>query len=139
MFDYVQIHIEMDSGAMRRPSARHALFAGLLCGSIGCAALPAGRPNIREILWNSMQLRDADVRMMEGKLSIRGELFLFILYESEDAQEPVQYYDWEIPFDNELECADSRENLIGNISVTLGNHQAVIKPDEDGEPRNVVS
>ena len=72
------------------------------------AALPAGRPNIREILWNSMQLRDADVRMMEGKLSIRGELFLFILYESEDAQEPVQYYDWEIPFDNELECADSR-------------------------------
>lgn len=101
------------------------------------AALPAGRPNIREILWNSMQLRDADVRMMEGKLSIRGELFLFILYESEDAQEPVQYYDWEIPFDNELECADSRENLIGNISVTLGNHQAVIKPDEDGEPRNV--
>ena len=29
------------------------------------------------------------------------------------------------------------ENLIGNISVTLGNHQAVIKPDEDGEPRNV--
>ena len=99
--------------------------------------LPAGKPNIREILWNSMQLRDVDVRMMEGKLLIRGELFLFILYQSEEEQEPVQYYDWEIPFTNELECSDSQENLIGNIAVTLGSHQSVIKPDEDGEPRNV--
>ena len=66
-------------------------------------SLPAGKPNIREILWNSMQLRDVDVRMMEGKLSIRGELFLFILYRSEEEQERVQYYDWEIPFTNVLE------------------------------------
>lgn len=100
-------------------------------------SLPAGKPNIREILWNSMQLRDVDVRMMEGKLSIRGELFLFILYRSEEEQEPVQYYDWEIPFTNELECSDSQENLIGNIAVALGSHQSVIKPDEDGEPRSV--
>lgn len=100
-------------------------------------ALPAGKPNIREILWNSMQLRDVDVRMMEGKLLIRGELFLFVLYQSEEEQDPVQYYDWEIPFSNELECADSQENLIGNISVLLGTHQSLVKPDADGEPRNV--
>ncbi|MCD8019924.1 MAG: DUF3794 domain-containing protein [Clostridiales bacterium] len=100
-------------------------------------SLPAGKPNIREILWNSMELRDVDVRMMEGKLQIRGELFLFILYCSEDDSDPVQYYDWEVPFNNELECSDSQENLIGNISVTLGNRQASIKADEDGEPRNV--
>lgn len=100
-------------------------------------SLPAGKPNIQEILWNSMQLRDVDVRMMEGKLLIRGELFLFVLYRSEDEQDSVQYYDWEIPFTNELECSDSQENLIGNISVTLGNHQSTIKPDLDGEPRDV--
>lgn len=100
-------------------------------------SLPAGKPNIREILWNCMQLQDVDVRMMEGKLSIRGELFLFLLYESEDEQDSLQYYDWEIPFTTELECPDSQENLIGNISTALGNHQAVIKPDGDGEPRNV--
>ena len=100
-------------------------------------SLPAGKPNMKEILWNSMQLRDVDVRMMEGKLSIRGELFLFLLYRSEEEQDPIQYYDWEVPFTNELECSDSQENLIGNIAVTLGNHQSVIKPDLDGEPRDV--
>lgn len=100
-------------------------------------SLPAGKPNIREILWNSMQLQDVDVRMMEGKLSIRGELFLFLLYQSEDEQDSLQYYDWEIPFTNELECSDSQENLIGNIAACLGNHQALVKPDADGEPRNV--
>ena len=100
-------------------------------------SLPAGKPNMKEILWNSMPLRDVDVRMMEGKLSIRGELFLFLLYRSEEEQDPIQYYDWEVPFTNELECSDSQENLIGNIAVTLGNHQSVIKPDLDGEPRDV--
>lgn len=100
-------------------------------------SLPAGKPNIRDILWNSMRLQDVDVRMMDGKLSIRGELFLFVLYESEDSQDPVQYYDWNIPFTNELECSDSRENLLGNINVNLGNHQATIKPDVDGELRNI--
>mgnify|MGYP004678510965 FL=1 len=100
-------------------------------------SLPAGKPNIKEILWNSMQLREVDIRMQEKNLSIRGSLFLFILYQSEDGKEPLQYYDWEIPFTNELECADSQENLIGNISVALGNHQALIKPDIDGEPRDI--
>lgn len=100
-------------------------------------SLPAGKPNIKEILWNSMQLRDVDIRMMENKLSIRGSLFLFILYQAEEGSESLQYYDWEIPFTNELDCADSQENLIGNIAVMLGNHQAVIKPDIDGEPRDV--
>src|SRR5699024_145741 len=73
----------------------------------------------------------------EGKLSSRGELFLFILYRGEEEQEPVQYYDWEIPFTSELECSDSRENLIGSIAASLGSHQSVVKPDEDGEPRSV--
>ena len=100
-------------------------------------SLPAGKPNIKEILWNSMQLRDVDIRMMENKLSIRGSLFLFILYQAEEGSESLQYYDWEIPFTNELDCADSQENLIGNIAVMLGNHQAVIKPDIDGKPRDV--
>lgn len=100
-------------------------------------SLPAGKPNIREILWYSMQLRDVDVRMMDEKLQIRGELFLFVLYRSEDLQDSVQYYDWEVPFTKELECGDSRENLIGNIAVSLGNHQTSVKPDADGESRNV--
>ena len=100
-------------------------------------SLPAGKPNIREILWNSTQLRDVDIRMLENKLAIRGSVFLFVLYQAEEGKEPVQYYDWEIPFTNELECADSQENLIGNIAVLLGNHQATIKPDIDGEPRDI--
>lgn len=57
-------------------------------------SLPAGKPNIKEILWNSMQLRDVDIRMMENKLSIRGSLFLFILYQAEEGSESLQYYDW---------------------------------------------
>ena len=72
-------------------------------------SLPAGKPNIREILWNSTQLRDVDIRMLENKLAIRGSVFLFVLYQAEEGKEPVQYYDWEIPFTNELECADSQE------------------------------
>lgn len=60
-------------------------------------SLPAGKPNIREILWNSTQLRDVDIRMLENKLAIRGSVFLFVLYQAEEGKEPVQYYDWSFP------------------------------------------
>lgn len=99
-------------------------------------SLPAGKPNIKEILWNSMQLRDVDIRMMENKLSIRGSLFLFILYQAEEGSESLQYYDWEIPFTNELDCADSQENLIGN---GINTHRLLVRGHciGTGEPQHI--
>ncbi len=99
--------------------------------------LPTGKPNIKDILWSSMQLRDVDTKMLDGKIAVRGSLFLFVLYEGEEEKEMIQYYDWEIPFSNELECSDSKEGLIGDISIALGNRQITIKADSDGETRNL--
>ncbi len=42
-------------------------------------SLPAGKPNIREILWNSMQLRDVDVRMMEGTFDSWRTVFVYLI------------------------------------------------------------
>lgn len=47
--------------------------------------LPSGKPTISQILWDTMQLRGIEIRPSEGKLEIKGEMFLFLLYEGENA------------------------------------------------------
>ena len=40
--------------------------------------LPSGKPTISQILWDTMQLRGIEIRPSEGKLEIKGEMFLFL-------------------------------------------------------------
>ena len=47
-------------------------------------ALASNKPNIGELLWESVQLRGTDVRVSDGQLDIRGELFIFVLYAGDD-------------------------------------------------------
>ena len=47
-------------------------------------SLSSNKPNIGEILWDSVQLRSWDVRPGDGVLDIRGELFVFELYAADD-------------------------------------------------------
>ena len=45
--------------------------------------LPSSKPTISQILWDTMQLRGIEIRPSDGKLEIKGEMFLFLLYEGE--------------------------------------------------------
>ena len=46
--------------------------------------LPSNKPNIRQILWKSVQLRGVEMRLGENQLNIKGEALVFVLYEGED-------------------------------------------------------
>ena len=41
--------------------------------------LSSNKPDIREILWENMQLRSCEVRIKENRLQVEGELFVFVL------------------------------------------------------------
>ncbi|MDO4553537.1 MAG: DUF3794 domain-containing protein [Lachnospiraceae bacterium] len=97
--------------------------------------LAASKPNIREVIWDQAALRNSDVRLMDGKVSIRGELLIFVLYLGEEEHVPVQYLEWELPFHQELDCPECDEDMVGNIHIQTGSWQIEIKPDADGEER----
>ena len=97
--------------------------------------LASNKPNIHQILWHTLEVRGLDLRPDEDKIQVKGELFVFVLYEGEEEGNPLQWMEQSIPFRNELECAGCTGDLLPNIEVSVPHKQLEVKPDPDGEER----
>lgn len=98
-------------------------------------AVPSSKPNISKILWENVQLRGADIRVLDGQLDIKGELFVFVLYEGEDEKATKHWLETAVPFQGVLECAGCSADMISWIGVCLGENGLEAAKDYDGEPR----
>lgn len=109
-----------------------------ICRIKGGMTLAQSKPNIRELIWDNAALRNPEVRMMEGRIQIRGEVHIFYLYSGEEEHVPIQHIEWEMPFTVEITCPECRDDMVGHVQVSLGSYQLEVKPDEDGEERNLI-
>lgn len=100
-------------------------------------ALPSGYPNIFQILWSNISLRDMDFKVMNEKILLQGDVHLFILYEGEGENHPIRSYEATLPLNGVLECHGCREGMIPDIKYSLSQKELSIRPDLDGEERNV--
>lgn len=99
--------------------------------------LPSNKPNIRQILWKSVQLRGVEMRLGENQLSIKGEALIFALYEGEDEEERLQWVENALPFAGNIDCPGSTEDMISDISYRVAGVELEAKPDYDGEERMI--
>lgn len=99
--------------------------------------LPSSKPTIQKILWDSVQLRGVEVRPEEGKLSVRGECFLFLLYEGEEEQAGIQWMEAAVPFQGSLDCPGAMPDLIAQIDVQMEQYSIETAEDYDGEKRQL--
>ncbi|HKL80198.1 MAG TPA: SPOCS domain-containing protein [Mobilitalea sp.] len=97
--------------------------------------LPTNKGDISSILYSDIQLNNVEVRLLEDKFMIKGELPVFVLYTSEDEENPVEYYETEIPFGGTIDCSGCNEDMIEDITFRILSKNLVIKPDSDGEER----
>jgi hypothetical protein len=97
--------------------------------------LPANKGNISELLYSDIQLNNVEVRLLDDKFSIKGELPVFLLYSSVDEENPLEYYETEIPFNQIIDCTGCNEDMIEDITFRILSKNLEIKPDEDGEER----
>ncbi|MCC8044975.1 MAG: DUF3794 domain-containing protein [Clostridiales bacterium] len=97
--------------------------------------LGAGKPNIREVLWEDIQMRGCRTHLEEGRLKVQGSLFLFVLYRAEDEKESLQWMEQSVPLEGILACDGCTAGLIQDIAVTLSEAELTVKEDMDGEPR----
>ena len=84
-----------------------------------------------------MELRGVDVRIQEESLDIRGELFLFVLYETEGEKKSREWIETSLPFQQSLECSGSGSGQIPDVEVTLSGVRLETVPDPDGEERMI--
>lgn len=99
--------------------------------------LPSNYPNIFQILWSNVSLGDVEFKVMEEKISISGDVHLFILYEGEGETHPCRNFETALPFSGVLECHGCQEGMLPDIRCRLSQQELVPRPDFDGEERNI--
>lgn len=109
-----------------------------ICRQKSEVVLPSSKPNVREILWRSIELRNIESRMQEGKVQIAGEVLIAVLYSEEEENERLQWYETTVPLECETDCGVQDENTICKVKVNPISMELEVKPDYDGEERILV-
>lgn len=109
-----------------------------ICRQKSEIVLPSSKPNVREILWKSVELRNVESQLREGRAGVTGEILLSVLYSEEEEGERLQWYENTVPLSCETECNVSGENTICKIRAVPVSAEVEVKPDYDGEERILV-
>lgn len=99
--------------------------------------LPSNKPNIRQVLWKSVQLRGVEMRLGEGQVNIKGEALVFVLYEGEEEEEHIQWMESALPFSGVIDCSGCSSDMVSDISYDIAGIELEAKPDYDGEERMI--
>ena len=97
--------------------------------------LVSNKPNIEQLLWYTIDVRGMDLRPEDNVVRARGELSVFVLYSGEDEENPLQWAEYVLPFNTEVECTGCMGEMIPNIGFSVMHQSIEVKPDSDGEER----
>lgn len=97
--------------------------------------LSSNKPDINEIIWDSLDIRGIDIRTEEGRTIVKGEVFAFLLYEDNSDSDTLQWLEYSLPFQKELPCEGCTQEMIPELDLTLLSTSLNVKPDSDGEER----
>lgn len=100
-------------------------------------SLSGNKPNIDRILWSEMKLRSMTTRPLEGKMAIDGEMMVFVIYQGEGEEAPVQWIEESIPFTGDLDLPEAETDMVPSVAVHLIHKDIEAKPDYDGEMREL--
>lgn len=99
--------------------------------------VPAAKPNILEMIWNRAMLNSMELKVLDGRVNMRGDFGIFILYSAQEEQNPLQYFNTSVDFNESVDCPDAKEEMIGHIEVKLIQKEVNVRDNEDGEPRKL--
>ena len=86
-----------------------------LCRQKNEMILPSSKPNIREILWKSIELRNVGSRPEGARLHLNGEVQVSILYQEEEEPDRIQWYETTLPLECSVELGE--ENIFSDRNV----------------------
>lgn len=96
--------------------------------------MPQNYPNIFHILWEDVDLEGVTFKPMGESISVQGDIHIFVLYEGEGENTPIRFYENTIPFNRNLECSGSRDDMTGLITFEIG--QKIWKSNRISTARN---
>ena len=97
--------------------------------------VPMGKPNMRETLKMDIKVLNKEIKIMEDKVIVKGELNVCCLYAGDSDQQPVDFIERDISFAESIEIAGTREGMYGDVDVSILETYGEINEDDDGEER----
>ncbi len=99
--------------------------------------VPSNKPNIRQILWQQAQVFGTETGISEGKLSVQGEIQIFIVYLGEE-EGNLQWFETKIPYQCSFRIPEADMDVIPYIIARPQELKCAVGPDADGEDRLIL-
>lgn len=98
--------------------------------------LPSGKPTIGEILRLTAIPTATELKLMDGKAVVKGQIRICTLYGAEQDRS-VQFMEHLLPFTEILDMEGALEGMEGEIDFSIADLYHEIREDSDGEARNL--
>ncbi len=94
---------------------------------------PSGKPSALSVLRADAKICDKDVRLITGKIVVKGSIDLCTLYVSDSGT--LEYMQHEIPFTEVLDAPNANENCICDLDIDICKTDFSLRADMDGDMR----
>lgn len=99
--------------------------------------LPAGKPEVAELLWEDVDIRSFQTRLTDDGMDISGEMNVFVMYAGTEESGMAQWYETTQGFSGKLDVNGCTPDMISYVKYNVMNSNIEVKPDYDGENREV--
>ena len=95
--------------------------------------IPNAQGSVNEILKIDARICGTDYKSVTGKVVIKGEIGVCVLYTNEDME--VEFTEAELPFTEILDSEEITEDTVCELEYDISDIDAVIEEDSDGDRR----
>lgn len=96
--------------------------------------LPNAKPNIRKILWYSIDIRNVENSVDNGKIHVQGEAYVAVIYQGEE-EEQIQWLETVMPFASNVDCEEAETPDLFWVRLEPETLEIELQNDYDGESR----
>jgi hypothetical protein len=97
--------------------------------------VPSNKPNVREVLSCTANIANKDIRILNGRVNLTGELLVTTLYKGDTDESMIEFLENEIPFNGAIDVHGARDDMFADVSLQILDQYIQIRPDIDGEDR----
>ncbi len=94
---------------------------------------PSGKPNAASVLKTDAKICNKDMRLVSGKIVVKGSILLCSLYVSEDNN--IEFMEHEIPFTEVLDADGANENCMCELELNICRTDFALRADTNGNMR----
>ncbi|MCL2573922.1 MAG: DUF3794 domain-containing protein [Defluviitaleaceae bacterium] len=97
--------------------------------------LPSNKPAIRELLTYGTTISGKEIRVLNGRVDISGELIVTPLYKGVDEDSVIELAEFELPFSGSIDVAVAKDGDFGDVLLNVIDSMVTVSPNEDGDDR----